>query len=155
MKREYDFSRGKRGPVIPVPRGKTRITIRLDKDLIDWFRSQVEAAGGGNYQTLINSALRNCVREVTSEIAETRAGYGRGFVIDEFDLMTPAARARWARAKRKPGRPRREAGAKAISVRVERDLLARSDSLAKDLGLSRASLIERGLHAVLAAQGRD
>jgi hypothetical protein len=38
---------------------------------------------------------------------------------------------------------------------VERDLLARSDSLAKDLGLSRASLIERGLHAVLAAQGRD
>jgi len=42
MKNEYDFSRGKRGPIIPVPRGKTRITIRLDKDLIDWFRSQVE-----------------------------------------------------------------------------------------------------------------
>ena len=82
MKREYDFSRGKRGPIIPVPRGKTRITIRLDKDVIDWFRSQVEAAGGGNYQTLINSALRNCVREVTSEIAETRTGYGREFVID-------------------------------------------------------------------------
>jgi uncharacterized protein (DUF4415 family) len=155
VKREYDFSRGKRGPVIPVPRGKTRITIRLDKDLIDWFRSQVEAAGGGNYQTLINSALRNCVREVTSEIAETRVGYGREFVIDEFDPMTPAARARWARAKRKPGRPRREAGARAISVSVERDLLARSDSLAKDLGLSRAGLIERGLQAVLAAQGRD
>lgn len=153
MKREYDFSRGKRGPIIPVPRGKTRITIRLDKDLIDWFRSQVEAAGGGNYQTLINSALRNCVREVTSEIAETRTGYGREFVIDEFDPMTPAARARWARAKGKPA-PRLGKGAKAISVRVERDLLARSDSLAKDLGLSRASLIERGLHAVLAAQGR-
>lgn len=153
MKREYDFSRGKRGPIIPVPRGKTRITIRLDKDVIDWFRSQVEAAGGGNYQTLINSALRNCVREVTSEIAETRTGYGREFVIDEFDPMTPAARARWARAKGKPA-PRLGKGAKAISVRVERDLLARSDSLAKDLGLSRASLIERGLHAVLAAQGR-
>ena len=153
MKREYDFSRGKRGPIIPVPRGKTRITIRLDKDVIDWFRSQVEAAGGGNYQTLINSALRNCVREVTSEIAETRAGYGREFVIDEFDPMTPAARARWARAKGKPA-PRLGKGAKAISVRVERDLLARSDSLAKDLGLSRVSLIERGLHAVLAAQGR-
>lgn len=153
MKREYDFSRGKRGPIIPVPRGKTRITIRLDKDVIDWFRSQVEAAGGGNYQTLINSALRNCVREVTSEIAETRTGYGREFVIDEFDPMTPAARARWARAKGKPA-PRPGKGAKAISVRVERDLLARSDSLAKDLGLSRASLIERGLHAVLAAQGR-
>jgi uncharacterized protein (DUF4415 family) len=154
VKREYDFSRGKRGPVIPVPQGKTRITIRLDKDLIDWFRSQVEAAGGGNYQTLINSALRNCVREVTSEIAETRAGYGRGFVIGEFDLMTPAARARSARAKGKPDRLAPGKGAKAISVRVERDLLARSDSLAKDLGLSRAGLIERGLLAVLAAAGR-
>jgi len=154
VKREYDFSRGKRGSVIPVPRGKTRITIRLDKDVIDWFRSQVEAAGGGNYQTLINSALRNCVGEVTSEIAEAGAGYGREFGIDGFGPMTPAAQARWARAKRKTGRPRRGAGAKAISVSVERELLSRSDDLAKDLGLSRASLIERGLHAVLAAQGR-
>lgn len=153
--RKYNFSRGRRGPVIPVPRGKTRITIRLDKDVIDWFRSQVEAAGGGNYQTLINSALRNCVREVTSEIAEAGAGYGREFEIDGFSPMTPAARARWARAKRKPGRPRREAGAKAISVSVERDLLSRSDALANDLGLSRAALIERGLKAVLAAGGRD
>ena len=155
MKREYDFSRGKRGPVIPVPRGKTRITIRLDKDVIDWFRSQVEAAGGGNYQTLINSTLKNCVREVTSEIAEAGARYGREFAIDEFGPMTPAAQARWARAKRKTGPPRRGAGVKAISVSVDRDLLSRSDALAKDLGLSRASLIERGLSAVLEAQGRD
>jgi len=155
VKREYDFSRGKRGPVIPVPRGKTRITIRLDKDLIDWFRSQVEAAGGGNYQTLINSALRNCVREVTSEIAEGRAGYGREFAIGEFGPMTAAARARWARAKGKPGRPRPDKGAKAISVSIERELLSRSDVLARELGVNRACLIERGLKAVLAAQGRD
>ena len=155
MRNEYDFSRGRRGPVIPVPRGKTRITIRLDKDLVDWFRSQVEAAGGGNYQTLINSALRNYVREVSSEIAEDRAKYGREMVIDEFGPMTAAARARWARAKRKPGRPRHGKGAKVISVSVERELLSRSDALAKDLGLSRAGLIERGLQAVLAAQGRD
>jgi metal-responsive CopG/Arc/MetJ family transcriptional regulator len=155
VKREYDFSRGKRGPVIPVPRGKTRITIRLDKDLIDWFRSQVEAAGGGNYQTLINSALTNCVREATSEIAEGRAGYGREFPIDEFGPMTAAARARWARVKGKPGRPRPEKGAKAISVSIERELLSRSDVLARELGVSRACLIERGLKAVLAAQGRD
>jgi len=154
VKREYDFSRGTRGPVIPVPRGKTRITIRLDKDLIDWFRSQVEAAGGGNYQTLINSTLKNCVRKVTSEVAETAAGYGREFVIDEFAPMTAVERARWARAKRKPGRPRRGKGAKVISVSVERGLLSRSDALAKDLGLSRAGLIERGLQAVLAAGGR-
>lgn len=155
MKREYDFSRGKRGPVIPIPRGKTRITIRLDKDLIDWFRSQVEAAGGGNYQTLINSALKNYVREVTSEIAEARAGYGREFVIDEFGPTTPSARARWPRPKRKPARPRRGKGAKVISVSVEGDLLSRSDALAKDLGLSRGDLVERGLKAVLAAGGRD
>jgi uncharacterized protein (DUF4415 family) len=58
MRKEYDFSRAKRGPVVPVPTGKTRITIRLDEDLIQWFKDQVHAAGGGNYQTLINAALR-------------------------------------------------------------------------------------------------
>jgi hypothetical protein len=92
---------------------------------------------------------------VTSEIAEARAGYGREFVIHEFGLMTPVARARWARAKRKPGRPRLGKGAKAVSVSMERDLLSRSDALAKELGVSRAGLIERGLKAVLAAQGKD
>jgi uncharacterized protein (DUF4415 family) len=54
----YDFSKGKRGPVIPVPPGKERITIRLDADILDYFRDMVERAGGGNYQTLINNALR-------------------------------------------------------------------------------------------------
>jgi hypothetical protein len=92
---------------------------------------------------------------VTSEIAEARAGYGREFVIDEFGPMTAVARARWARAKGKPGRPRLGKGARAISVSVERELLSRSDALAKELGVSRAGLIERGLKAVLAAQGRD
>jgi uncharacterized protein (DUF4415 family) len=59
MKREYDFSKAKRGPVMPVPKGKTRITIRLGDDVIEWFRDQVERAGGGNYQSLINDALRD------------------------------------------------------------------------------------------------
>ena len=45
MKKEYDFSKGKRGPVIKSPRGKTRITIRIDDDILDWFRSQVQVAG--------------------------------------------------------------------------------------------------------------
>ena len=62
MKRQYDFSKGKRGPVVPVPKGKTRITIRLDDDVLEWFRAQVHAAGGGNYQTLINEVLRDYVR---------------------------------------------------------------------------------------------
>lgn len=108
MKSEYDFSRGRRGPVIHVPRGKTRITIRLDKDLIEWFRSQVESAGGGNYQTLINSALREYVRGISWEIAEHRAGYGGKPAIDR---VSPPDRT--ARAKRKPVRPRRGRGGKA------------------------------------------
>ncbi len=58
MKKEYNFTKGKRGAVIPAPKGKTRITIRIDDDILDWFRGEVDAAGGGNYQTLINNALR-------------------------------------------------------------------------------------------------
>ena len=61
MKQEYDFSKGKRGPVVAVPTGKTRVTIRLDEDLLDWFRNEVDRAGGGNYQSLINLALRDFV----------------------------------------------------------------------------------------------
>jgi hypothetical protein len=49
MRKEYDFSRGKRGAVVSVPKGKTRITIRLDEDVVAWFKGQVHRAGGGNY----------------------------------------------------------------------------------------------------------
>jgi uncharacterized protein (DUF4415 family) len=61
MKNEYDFSQGKRGPVDPLPLGKERITIRLDTDILEWFRQQVNLRGGGNYQTLINQALREYI----------------------------------------------------------------------------------------------
>ena len=61
MKKEYNFSKGKRGAVVPTPKGKTRITIRIDDDILNWFRDQVDAAGGGNYQTLINNALREYI----------------------------------------------------------------------------------------------
>ena len=71
MRKEYDFSRAKRGPVVPVPPGKTRITIRLDDDLIEWFKRQVHAAGGGNYQTLINAALREYVDRKREPLEET------------------------------------------------------------------------------------
>jgi uncharacterized protein (DUF4415 family) len=71
MKREYDFSKGKRGPVISVPKGKTRITIRLDDDILDWFRQQVDQAGGGNYQTLINDALREYIRRAQEPLEAT------------------------------------------------------------------------------------
>jgi hypothetical protein len=61
MKREYDFSKGRRGAVLPVPTGKTRITIRIDDDVLEWFRDQVDAAGGGSYQALMNQALREWI----------------------------------------------------------------------------------------------
>lgn len=62
MKDEYDFSDGKRGAVVPTSAGKIRITIRLDSDIIKSFRNQAEQQGGGNYQTMINDALRNHLR---------------------------------------------------------------------------------------------
>jgi len=71
MKDEYDFSKAKRGPVIPLPPGKTRITIRLDEDVIDWFRQQTETQGSGNYQTMINQVLRDFVLSQREPLEET------------------------------------------------------------------------------------
>jgi len=71
MKKQYDFSKGKRGPVIKIPKGKTRITIRIDNDILDWFRRQVHTAGGGNYQTLINIGLREYMNSKKQTLEET------------------------------------------------------------------------------------
>ena len=56
MKKEYDFSKGKRGAVVPQ-KGKTRITIYIDNDVLKEFRKRADAAGYG-YQTMINEILR-------------------------------------------------------------------------------------------------
>ena len=71
MRKEYDFSQGKRGPVAPVQPGKTRITIRIDTDLLNWFREQVNARGGGNYQTMMNEALRAYIQHQDQTLEET------------------------------------------------------------------------------------
>jgi hypothetical protein len=71
MKKEYDFSKGKRGAVIKAVRGKTRITIRIDDDILRWFRDQVHKAGGGSYQTSINEALRAFVASRESGLEDT------------------------------------------------------------------------------------
>ncbi|MBI4164557.1 MAG: BrnA antitoxin family protein [Acidobacteria bacterium] len=71
MKRQYDFSKGKRGAVVRAPKGKTRITIRLDDDVLVWFRRQVDLAGGGNYQTLINDALQQHIARVEEPLEDT------------------------------------------------------------------------------------
>ena len=62
MRSEYDFKKGRRGPVVPLDSGKQRITIRLDANIVDWFRARVHDAGGGNYQSLINAALADWIR---------------------------------------------------------------------------------------------
>lgn len=70
MEAKYDFSHGKRGAIDPTTSGKTRITIRLDDEVLAWFRQSVHLAGGGNYQTLINKALRQYIQEQNSESLE-------------------------------------------------------------------------------------
>ena len=71
MKKRYDFSKAKRGAVVKAPPGKVRITIRLDEDVVEWFRDQTHEAGGGNYQTLINAALREHVESRVEPLEET------------------------------------------------------------------------------------
>lgn len=58
---EYDFSQARRGPVVPPLPNKIRITIRIDTDILNWFRDQVDNEGGGSYQTMINQALREYI----------------------------------------------------------------------------------------------
>lgn len=67
MKNQYDLSDGKRGAVIKT--NKEKITIRLDPDVIEWFRKQVE--GGGNYQSLINEALKAHIKQQGESLETT------------------------------------------------------------------------------------
>jgi uncharacterized protein (DUF4415 family) len=79
MKRQYDFSKGKRGQIAPTEseskgssKEKGRITIRLDEDLIDHFLKEADASGGATgYQTLINEALRQHVEGKAPQLEET------------------------------------------------------------------------------------
>ena len=66
-----DFSKGKRGPVLKADPNKVRITIRLDGDIIDYFKSQVLSAGGGNYQSKINEALRDYIEKQNNQLEDT------------------------------------------------------------------------------------
>lgn len=70
MKAKYDFSKGKRGAVLPSSGKKVRITIRLDRDIIDWFRSKVAEQGGGSYQTMLNDALRKHIERQDQPLEE-------------------------------------------------------------------------------------
>jgi len=80
--RNIDFSRAKRGPVVRPEPGKTKISIRLDNTVLEYFRNLVDTAGGGNYQTLINDALlehvhrRSTLDVVRQVVREALAPYG-------------------------------------------------------------------------------
>jgi uncharacterized protein (DUF4415 family) len=80
--RDIDFSGARRGPVVRPEPGKTKISIRLDNLVLDYFRALVEKAGGGNYQTLINEALlehvhrRSTLDVVRQVVREELAPYG-------------------------------------------------------------------------------
>ena len=66
-----DFSKGKRGAVVKADPNKIRITIRLDGDIIEYFKRQVHDAGGGNYQTLMNDALRLYMQSEAEPLEDT------------------------------------------------------------------------------------
>jgi len=63
MKDEYDFSKGKRGAIIPT-KGKTRITIYIDDSTLNEFREKADKLGGG-YQTMMNEALKDYLSKNT------------------------------------------------------------------------------------------
>ena len=65
MKNEYDFSKGKRGSIIPN-KGKTRITIYIDDSTLNEFRSRAEGSGAG-YQTMINETLKDYLEKTTEQ----------------------------------------------------------------------------------------
>jgi uncharacterized protein (DUF4415 family) len=71
MKKEYDFSKGKRGAIEKPHPGKTRITIRLDNEILDWFRVKVDNAGGGSYQAMINDALLEHIKREGEPLEDT------------------------------------------------------------------------------------
>jgi hypothetical protein len=88
------------------------------------------------------------------DLARATADLDREFVVDTFEPPGATEAARWRRVARKRGRPRVGQGVKVISVSVEKGLLAESDALARSLRVRRATLIARGLRAVLASEGR-
>jgi len=83
---------------LQAPSGKTRITIRIDDDILQWFRAQVHATGGGNYQTSINLALRKYIEGEASSLSETL----RAVVREELALYDKSQNSGLKKRSRKP-----------------------------------------------------
>lgn len=84
-----------------------------------------------------------------AELGAAARIYEQEFAIDQFKKLSPENRKRWARVKKKMGRPKIGKGVKVVSISVEQGLLAKADTLAKKLGISRASLVSRGLTRIV------
>ena len=86
-KEEYNFENAKQGAVVQALPGKTRITIRLDTDILNWFREQVNTSGGGNYQTMINEALREYIDSIDGRLEKIV----RKVIHEELQIFTKGA----------------------------------------------------------------
>ncbi len=106
--RDFDFSQARRGAVVRPEPGKTKISIRLDKTVLEYFRDLVDKAGGGNYQTLINDALlehihrRSTLDVVRQVVREELAPYGPPRSLPGRSVKSPSRRARPPATARKP-----------------------------------------------------
>ena len=94
MRDEYDFSKGKRGALIPV-KGKTRITIYIDDTVINEFRARAERIGAG-YQTMINDALKVFLEKTEQPVTATVL---RQIIREELPLVSGTTRHSSGRAK--------------------------------------------------------
>lgn len=109
-RRQIDFSGAARGAVVKPQQGKTKISIRLDNEVLEHFRAMVDEAGGGNYQSLINDSLRTFIRQ------ESAADLARDVVKQELEttlrrvLREEAVAYRVEAQTRKSERPARKAG---------------------------------------------
>lgn len=69
--KEYDFSNAKRGAVVTPPMGTTLINFRIEDEILDWFQTKINEAGGGNYQRFMNEALREYIEHREQALAAT------------------------------------------------------------------------------------
>jgi uncharacterized protein (DUF4415 family) len=95
--RKIEFPRAKRGPVVKPESGKTKISIRLDNAVLEYFRTLVDKAGGGNYQTLINDALlehihRRSTLDVVRQVVREELGAYRATRGSSFTLRRTRSR---------------------------------------------------------------
>jgi hypothetical protein len=87
-----------------------------------------------------------------AELASAAAAFEEEFAYEKSRPLNAGQKRLWAKAKKKMGRPKVGKGAKVVSVSLEKGLLSQVDKLAKQLGVSRASLVSRGLVALVKQQ---